>query len=81
MNRLLLSYFFFLLIIFVNLFHPQFISQFGLSDFTYLSFVAIHFVTVAFGCFSLVFDFSVGVGGFVIGLSQIFYFFSLPHFG
>ena len=40
-NRLLL----FLLINFVNLFHPQFISQFGLSDFPYLSFVAIHFVT------------------------------------
>ena len=30
-NRLLLSYF--LLINFVNLFHPQFNSQFGLSDF------------------------------------------------
>ena len=45
MNRLLRSYFV-LLINFVNLFHPQFISQFGLSDFPYLSFVAIHFVTI-----------------------------------
>ena len=40
-----ITFLFFLLINFVNLFHPQFISQFGLSDFPYLSFVAIHFVT------------------------------------
>ena len=33
-------------------------------------------------CYPLVFEFSVGIGGFVIGLSQIFFFFSLtfgPH--
>ena len=28
-------------------------------------------------CCPLVFEFSVGIGGFVIGLGQIFFFFSL----
>ena len=37
--------FLFVVNIFVSLFHPQFISQFGLSDFPYLSFVVIQFVT------------------------------------
>ena len=31
---------------------------------------------VAFECCPLVFEFSVGIGGFVIGLGQIFFFFS-----
>ena len=34
-------------------------------------------VFVAFVCCPLVFEFSVGIGGFVIGLSQISFFFSL----
>ena len=29
-------------------------------------------------CCPLVFEFSVGIGGFVIGLGQISFFFSLP---